>query len=285
MEFHGFETYHDVVRRNGSSESPRKYYDRANDIIKTMPGVDGPSYASVVLMNFTERDWLLDGRPYYSVWPSIVPSLLKLKLDIDSKHCQLPMASLLLRFAKSHELECGDARVKSILASKQLFNGQPAIGISVQITERVAGPQNNFIPLIIRPGETMEQYLDGACTRFPETTTKRVEIECILRVVATICLIGNDPDIITPDVLAADRANFDRTGDSKYVEKAVRRGKRGWIVGSRLEIDPHYRRPHLAIRWCEQGHSVPRIVPVKGAIVKRSKYTEIPTGFLGQVSE
>ena len=74
---------------------------------------------------------------------------------------------------------------------------------------------------------------------------------------------------------------FDETGDPKYVEKAHRRGKIGWKIGDRIEVDPHFRRPHFAIRWCEEGRRVPRLRPIKGCIVHRHKATTVPTGLMG----
>jgi hypothetical protein len=63
------------------------------------------------------------------------------------------------------------------------------------------------------------------------------------------------------DVLADDRAKFHETGDQKFVEKARRRGKVGWDVGRKIEVIPHYPRPHLILVWTGRGRAVPRIVP------------------------
>ena len=52
--------------------------------------------------------------------------------------------------------------------------------------------------------------------------------------------------------LADDRAKFEQTGDQRYVDKARRRGKVGWDVGRRLEVIPHYRRPHMTLKNSSQ---------------------------------
>ena len=101
-----------------------------------------------------------------------------------------------------------------------------------------------------------------------------------VRMVCTVCLLADNPDLITPDVLARDRAAFDRTRDQKYIDRAVRIGKRGWLVGAKTEVDPHFRRPHFAFRWTGKGRVELDLVPVKGCIVKRQKVTDVPTGFL-----
>jgi len=49
------------------------------------------------------------------------------------------------------------------------------------------------------------------------------------------------------DVLSKDRAKFQQTGDEKYIDKARRRGKIDWNAGRQMEVDPHYRRPHMLL--------------------------------------
>jgi hypothetical protein len=74
-----------------------------------------------------------------------------------------------------------------------------------------------------------------------------------------VCLLADDPEVITPDVLADDRDKYEASGDRKYVEKARRRGKLGWNVGAKIEVMPHYRRPHPALVWTGHGRALPRI--------------------------
>ena len=95
------------------------------------------------------------------------------------------------------------------------------------------------------------------------------------------CLLENDPEIISPDVLSKDRDKFDRTGEQKYVDKAHRRGKVGWDVGRHVEVAPHYRRPHLALVWTGRGREVPKIVPRRGSVVHREVVEKLPSGFGG----
>jgi len=65
----------------------------------------------------------------------------------------------------------------------------------------------------------------------------------------------------------------------RLVAKAQRRGKVGWNVGRQIEVTPHVRRPHFAIRWTERGRAVPKLVPVKGSVVHRQLAEKVPTGF------
>jgi hypothetical protein len=88
--------------------------------------------------------------------------------------------------------------------------------------------------------------------------------------------------VIEPDVLSKDRAKFDQTGDEKYVAKAHRRGKVGWNVGRRVEVIPHYRRPHMMLAWTGPGGATPKIVPRRGSVVHRNVVEKVPTGYEGR---
>jgi hypothetical protein len=106
-------------------------------------------------------------------------------------------------------------------------------------------------------------------------------IDDCVRLCCTLCLLENDPEIIAPDVLADDRAKFDETSDQKYVEEAGRRGEVGWDVGRRIEVIPHYRRPHMMLAWTGVGRAVPRVVPRRGSVVHREAVEKVPSRFGG----
>ena len=103
-----------------------------------------------------------------------------------------------------------------------------------------------------------------------------------VRLCCTLCLLDEDPEVISPDVFFDDRRDYEETGGEKYVEKARRRGKVGWDIGRRIEKLPHYRRPHMALVWTGKGRKIRKVVPRKGSIVHRDKVEEIPSGFLGE---
>ena len=47
-----------------------------------------------------EHDWERLRKPYYNVWPAIVPMLTRLSLDLDSCLIRLPLPVLCIRFPK-----------------------------------------------------------------------------------------------------------------------------------------------------------------------------------------
>ncbi len=64
-------------------------------------GVEWPSSQFYQQVN-SERTWEEIRKPYYNVWPSIVPMLTRLNLDLDSGLIQLPLPVLCIRLPTQH---------------------------------------------------------------------------------------------------------------------------------------------------------------------------------------
>jgi hypothetical protein len=124
--------------------------------------------------------------------------------------------------------------------------------------------------------ETVEQA--AAAWHVGPDSQPLVEGKTLLKLACTLCLLGQDPETIEPEVLAKDREKWARTHDPAIAERAVRRGKLGWLVGAKMEVLPHVRRPQMALRWTSPGGKIPKIVPVKWSIVHREKVAHVPTG-------
>ena len=155
---------------------------------------------------------------------------------------------------------------------------------------RPAGLANMHLTLGCEQGRTLEESFQesAANTRnyiiaenFMSDEQYPLVLDC-LRLCATLCLLADDPSVIEPDVLAKDQARFRQTGDEKYIDKAHRRGKVGWNVGRRMEVVPHYRRPHMALVWTGRGRAVPKVVPRRGSVVHREKVERVPSGYGGE---
>ena len=50
-------------------------------------------------------------------------------------------------------------------------------------------------------------------------------------------------------------------------------------MGRRIEVIPHYRRPHMALVWTGKGREMPKIMPRKGTVVHREVVERLPSGF------
>jgi hypothetical protein len=225
--------------------------------------------------------------PYYQLYPAIVPSLLNLRLDIDAGLIRTPMAALAIRLP-------ADKPINELPGVQTALMCQDRPGEDLRLWVnfmRPTGPANMHITLGCEPGKTLEQSFQesAANTQIYVITGNFMSeayfplVEDCLRLCAMLFLLADEPDVITPDVLADDRQKYEASGfDQKYVDRAHRRGKVGWNVGEKIEVMPHYRRPHPALVWTGHGRTVPRIVMRKGSVVHREVLTRVPTGFENQ---
>ena len=132
-----------------------------------------------------------------------------------------------------------------------------------------------------KEGLTVEQSLaglrGGRFSGIGIQMPNEMALDCV-RLCCSLCLLEDNPQVVSPDVLADDRAKYEASRDQKFVEKAHRRGKVGWDVGRHIEVIPHYRRPHMTLVWTGHGRTVPRIVPRKGSVVHREVVEKVPLG-------
>jgi hypothetical protein len=290
LNFHEYQPYFDLTFPDLSREQRLAEWQE----IAQAAAIGGDPYSASLYL--AEAAWVENSRPYYSVYPDFVESLIRLKLDVDCSTIRMPISPLLVRFAVGHELRSDPLVVRSMLVNEvPTKGGHRGLRLSVDAGDTGSCPGlPNAVDFEIRifalkDGMTVEECLaESAATRlvssFPRLETKAKATEQsllpLVKLVCTLCLIGDHPDIITPDVLAKDRAKYDSNPSQEIVDRAHRRGKKGWIIGGDGDVSPHYRRPHFAVRWTEKGRSVPRIVPVKGAIVNRQKIGDVPHGYL-----
>ncbi len=78
MDFHTFTTLREACKRSGIPDDPEDFYRMA--FADAVTQGEGQFYGQL----HNEREWERARRPYYAVWPSIVPMLTRLNLDLDS---------------------------------------------------------------------------------------------------------------------------------------------------------------------------------------------------------
>ncbi len=269
----------------------------ANDIDQfykqTLTDSAGMGSAQFFNQMLNERDWEKAHRPYYNLWPSIVPMLTRLDLDLDSDLIRLPLPALCIRFPRDpaknplkFDWKGKEVTVRCILMGE--INQGTGLSVLVDIGElmgEIGVPIYTYRNFPRRPGLTVEQSLASLGTKglFADIGVQvpdSLVMDCV-RLCCSLCLLENDPSIISPDVLADDRAKFEASGDQKFVDKAHRRGKVGWDVGKHIEVIPHYRRPHMALVWTGHGRVTPRVVPRRGSVVHREVVEKLPSGLGG----
>lgn len=250
-----------------------------------------------------ERRWTAKDKPYYNLYPAILPMLISLKLDIP---CSLikgisvePLEVRLPTAQSDGPLSwCGETgeqhSVKTVLFgiqpmpkqvdSDELINGL-TICFDIGEKDEMGLPVMSFKFFPLREDLTIED----AAKLFPSHESATIGLVvpesvviAVIKLCACLALIDQDSEIISPDILAK---HVDRWGNASAKEReemaamAQRRGKNGWNVGAGIEYVPHYRRPHLALVRVGKGRTLKRIVMRSGAVVHRAKLAEIPSGY------
>lgn len=263
----------------------------------------------------SELHWIEADRPYYDLYPSVAEAFTKVNLaGLKCEQVSLPLPNLLIRLKIGHELKAGRSRIRSIFVSQTkgvipfirreegLFgptgpeaHTEVGMGLmvrfddgSIKMEAHQRFPIHTLSCVTFKEGHSIEDRLTSGRLNPYIADDKSIDydaIETAFRIVCAICLLKDNPDLIEPMPLDADKAKWEETHDWKLIEKAERRGKRGWAVGRHIEVAPGFRRPHFAIRWCGKGRTDPRLRPIKGCLVRRRVIEEVPTGYLDEVIE
>ncbi|MBA2116732.1 hypothetical protein HOV93_39240 [Planctomycetes bacterium FF15] len=243
----------------------------------------------------SEWKWVQAKRPYYDLYPAIIPLLEKVDLsDVPSDQVAPQLPQLVIRFPKvDHplffEYQGKVYHMRSIFFAQAINQRPPVVQFSIDYGE--TDPQGRTVTLCRHWSKREGSSLQSVQEAIEPKSNGGVDVPPdflmrVAKVLASICMLANDPELIQSDVLASDRTRFAETGDNKYVERAHRRGKRAWTIGKTIEKIPHYRRSHLAKFWIGPGRVTPILRLRKGGIVCREKVLEVPTGYLdGQFSE
>lgn len=248
-----------------------------------------------------EESWVRYEKPYYNCYPAILPMLARLRLDIPCSAVDFDgLKTLEVRLPKQQledsPFSWGEYHVRTVLfglqempkatGSNELVTGLCAC-YDIGETDELGDPIYSFRLFPLREDKTIDECLGLFSVH--ETTHMGVVVPQditlnVIKLCVCLALLDNDPDIITPDVLAKDAARWDSAAmveREKMIAMAHRRGKVGWNIGSSLECIPHYRRPHPALVRVGKGRTLSRIVLRRGAVVHRSKLVEVPSGYEG----
>jgi hypothetical protein len=218
--------------------------------------------------------WRENKRPYLHVWPAVESALLRTKLNVDPelipKSVIHDLRAMEVRFCdtskrKPFMLTITEPREYETRSGVRKCEGVYVSRAWTEIDERGAG-----------------WVSAGAAIPFGETPIEDEywHSQDDLRLAIGILMLASDAEYCTPMLLNRDIDRKLEGGDlEKAIERAKRNGKHGFDLGKSVEVSPHYRRPHFAIRWTGQGAAVPRLVPVKGSIINKELLGDVPTGY------
>ena len=248
-------------------------------VIRKTGGVMGSDYGDIVryLLISREMDWIEAKRPYYDVYPSMIPILEGLKLDFSLKDVTLPMGfrELLVRFPVGHDVQC-------IFFSLEKVEGEYRCLMNSYFMSEESNDEDRVTITTMwqddATGQSAVDYLKGCDSGMSDY--KLNQMTRFFKIFIGICLIGNDPEIVERQVLSKDLIKLTDENYERLADKAKKRGKFGFSFGAQLEKIPHLRRPHPCWVPYGPGRKYRKLKLRKGSIVHREKIEKMPTGHL-----
>lgn len=295
MNFHKYQSLWSLLKQVNCRQL---FADKNQFFENYIEGAERTGNAFAFRRGLLEKIWEEKERPYYNLYPAIVPMLLSLRLDIPCSMLRnISVEPIEVRLPENLEapgLVWSQGRVKSLIMGLQpvpedvdaehLVAGL-VIAFDIGEVDEQGHPILSFKFFPLRDDMTIEdaanllpphESLDVG-TPIPQET-----MVAVVRLCACIALIDSDSDIIAPDILKRDEGKWEGASETQrlaMLKRANDRGKNGWNIGASIEYAPHYRRPHPALVRVGKGRTLTRIVMRKGSVVHRGKLTAIPSGF------
>lgn len=232
-----------------------------------------------------EDYWAESGKPYYDVYPSVSEFIGDLNLEFNPDQLSTPhnLKALLLKFYENHD-------PKYVLFSLNKKDDSVIFSYVVDINYADVGIDLMQFSVAVSKDDTINSALNSTFNSIfanHELTDSELiyvkkrwdQIVKILKIILSVCLIGDDPELIDPQVLTKDLPKVNPNNIKKLVDKARRRGKFGFSFGKSLEMIPHLRRPHMYWQAYGPKHSLRRYTKRKGSIIHKDVITNVPTGF------
>jgi hypothetical protein len=298
MDFYKYQPLWNLLKQVGSRElfgTKEQFFEHYKDTAELL----GNAFAFRRAM--LEERWEQMERPYYNLYPAIIPMLLNLRLDIPCSSLKdISIQPIEVRLPETLEaleapgLVWPEGKIRSLIMGIQPVPESvdyayltPGLVIAFDIGEvdEQGHPILSFKFFPLREDMTIEEVVNllpphqsfDVGVSIPQET-----VTALVKLCACVALIDRDSDIIAPDILVADKAKWEGASEAArlaLLEKAKRRGKNGWNIGSEIQYTPHYRRPHPALVRVGKGRMLTRIVMRRGSVIHRGKLTSIPTGF------
>lgn len=273
MQFHSYMlSKHCLAYPDAKAMAIDGFYEMC---LKRMIAGDHPGdFADVLLI---EADYVRCRRPFYNVYPAVQECLKNTRLDIELKQIEQLNETVAMCFAVGKEPILRNGKIAAMLVelSHKTYDIK-ADAVSDTPVLRIAADR-------IRP-DGKRCFSAITCT-WPGLISDRVsnigDKRQLVSLAVGLAMLAQDQRFAEPILLKRDKARS-LSGDelSRAIERAKRRGRNGMELGKGLEVSPHMRKPHFAIRWTGIGRKVPRLVPVKGCVVSRDKLFPVPTGYV-----
>ena len=237
-----------------------------------------------VIRSIIETRFLAADKPFFNVYPKVCEALSNTSIEITPSTIprsvihELPAISIRLPI---NSLQAKKAETTWAIVS--VFDGRPhELLKATGLTKFFGCADDPFLAVYHCDKEGVHlstvplysSFKNGDCHNIEG---KRDGIELLCRIVLGVMLLAADPDYIKPVLLKADENKT--TPLDERIARAKNRGVFGFTIGEDIERSPHFRRPHFAVRWTGKGGEIPKLVPVKGAIINKKLMTTVPTGY------
>lgn len=231
----------------------------------------------------SEFKWKKEGRPFFNVYPRVSDALARTQLTVVPNSIEksivhkLKTICIKLPIGGEIEKKYGVSWFFMSLSDGTWSQTASKLGhIAAGLSIAWQSPMNVFSWGI----ETASSF-DSSPWKLPNSDESLDEVNCryhLAKIALGVMMLAADPDYIKPVLLKADEDKT--TPIEERIARARNRGVYGFTIGEEIERCPHFRRPHFAIRWTGKGAEIPKLVPVKGAVVGDKKLlTSVPTGF------
>jgi hypothetical protein len=233
----------------------------------------------------SEYEWVKNRRAFYNVYPAVSRCLQNTSLRIVPSQICGPLRSVAICFAKGSEIAMSNGTAVAMIFSS--FSGMfdlrtrevsetPWISLSVM---RIRHDGKTAYTYLEMPGD---EILDGN-ENDSDGILAMPDKRRLLSLAIGVAVLAKDERYAEPILLNRDSKRLLTPEQMKQaIERAKRNGRNGMSIGKDIEVSPHVRRPHMAIRWTGIGATTPRLVPVSGCLVRRSELFPVPTGYMDE---
>lgn len=275
MKFHEYKlSKHIIDNPEIMKMSAYDYYDKS---VRRLIAGDMPEKVADVL--FAEHSYVDCKRPFYHVYPSVEKCLENTSLNFDLRQIGALPYTVAMCFAVGHEPRVRNGKVASMLVE---HSTKIAIASTREVLDR---PMLRLSFNVIKNDgnvcfSSVNYHSEGLISN---VSAQLGDNRKLVSLAVGVSLLANDERFAEPILLKRDQdRTLDSDGVNRAIERARNRGLFGFSIGKGLEVSPHMRVPHFAIRWTGKGAEIPRLVPVKGCVVNRNKLFPIPTGYIDE---
>lgn len=282
----GFETYiYDHKQYTGSDLDNRPYLSPSHDPQKLPPpecNANELLESSVPPLRIVAEDlWLKNASPYYNIHPKLVAKLCKMDLTkIPSNLFKMPhdLQAVNVRFADFHpeftitenefakgpfqgvHIPIGTAVTSVLMAELKDRQNQRNLAFVIDFN---VFHQKQPIYLVFRAELNDKDSLQSIIQNAQGTKGSITVINRLLKLVATVGFLADNPTLTQADVLNKDKAKFTSANNSQkqiIIDRAKRRGKFGFNVGTDLmflddmNIPKQHRNEQEQTRQLEYAH-------------------------------